>query len=334
MSDLANITHAPRHRDTSYITSASGHTNCIHRESSRPPGNRADERNREFRYRSDIDRIAVLEHSLKIVEERYRHECSETNIAEKRAEKLEAELKKYQQGELSVCGKDSETLTAEVKEDAQEKQTAIKPAHAIVEQSRIKELKEELNRTQANLSCVVEASTDRRIKELEQEVKRMQGQLALQKAAVQVEQSKLDKITEENRTLRLQLDQQNVALRAEKLKTRTLADREAERSNKVPEERVLIAQEKLRVLSEALTEEREKYKKLKESLAATRAQLNVARKEANERNFVLELQLAWQERARGAEQVDHKRVKDQLSLAHALIESKRERLIASHTNSV
>lgn len=325
--------YAFQYHETKLVGHGNENDNCVQWERAPPLRRFVDGRCSKVHRPREADRIGVLERLLKVLEERCQRECSAKTAAEERLRQLEQELWQLH-GPAQLAGtKNSELSVTRVEKDENELNPSVDTAYGLAEQSRIQGLERELEKLRAHLSSAIKVRTDSRIEELEREVKSLQGQLALQKAAVQVEQGQLNKLAQENGSLRTQLDQHTAVLRTERLKIKVLADREAERSNKDPQERVRIAQEKLRVMSEALSEEREKSRKFKEMVTATRAQLNAARKEANERHFTLELQVAWQERARATEQRDYKRVKDQLSLAHAIIDSKRENPRASRAKS-
>lgn len=324
---------ASRHHEIKLAENGNNNQNCIQWE--RAPSSRyfVDKHRNKVHHPNEVDRIGELERLLKVVEERCQRECFAKTLAEERVGQLEQELRQLERALQFADTDNSETRATEVREEVTELQPPVGTAHETTEHSRITELEGEVEELHAQLSRANKAGTDPRTRRLEQEVNSLQGQLALQKLAVQVEQSQLNKLTEENGKLREHLDKLMSALKSERLKIKVLADREAERSNKDPQERMRIAHEKLKVMSEALGEERDKNRKLKATVTRIQAQLNTARKEANGRHFMLELKLRWLERIRAAEQRGCKKVKDELSLAHAIIDSRRGKFGACRANS-
>lgn len=259
-------------------------------------------------------KVSDMDDALKNAERRFQRETNARNAIEKHASRLEKKLvsleenvisseKRYQResnGRIMVEGRVAELdkklckLENEHKaaQDVYKRETDIRNAiaNSISDlQERVTTIANTLRNAEERYQNAVDAGvvTDKRAANLDLPFNKLQGQLITEKTAVDVEKSNVQQLKAELANSNYRLEKEAALLRSERMKTKILADREAERLNTSSEERVRIAQEKLKVLSSALSEEREKSKKLKDVLTGVQTELNTFKRKAGSTDVLL-----------------------------------------------
>lgn len=164
-------------------------------------------------------------------------------------------------------------------------------------------------------------AADRAIAEARREAEVLKGQLVLQKNAVAVEQMRREK---ERRDLEAEIMRLGDLVKGTGNSVKTYGEAQ-------------MLREKLRIMSDAFEDEREKVVKLREEIVVLKGELGTGggsgRKEVNERNFRLRVELGECKRARESAIKEIKRLAEELEMAKALLAFKKNKKIAAESNA-